>query len=549
MSSVASVVVLDELRRAREAYERRAWVSAYDALSSASAEGDDLPAADFERLGVAALLAGRQNDCVQALQRAHRLHREADDLPAAARTAFDLAIVLLQGGEAAVASGWLSRCRRLAEELGEDCHELGYALNLELLQRIFTGQLEGTLELAERVTDHGRRYADPDLLTQGLNAQGRLLLYSGRVREGLELLDEAMLEVATGEVSPIFAGHVYCSLIEACQELGDWGRVAGWTSALTRWIDEQPELVLFTGQCAVHRGQLMRVAGAYDEALEELAHAVERYRLAGTLDAAGLALAERATVLRLRGQLDAAESAYEEAIGLGLDPQPGLALLWLARGRSAAAVSAVRRLLAEPRDPVHRTQVLPGCVEVLVAAGEVSDAVAPAQELAGLAGAFGCPALLASAAYADALVRLARDEPAEAITAVREAAGHWAGLDARHEVARCRVLLGRALDAVGDHESARGELAAAQRELEAMGARGEARVVAALLRPTLPAGLSAREVEVLRLVARGRSNPQIAAELVLSEKTVARHLSNIFTKLEVSSRTAAAAYAFEHDLV
>lgn len=375
-----------------------------------------------------------------------------------------------------------------------------------------------------------------------------MLLYGGRVPEGLALLDEAMAEVSTGRVSPAFAGHIYCSLIDACQELGDWGRVAGWTRELTRWIDHQPELVLFTGQCAVHRGQLMRVAGAYDEALEEFAAAVERYQRVGTPVAAGLALAERGAVLRIRGDLDAAESAYEGAIALGADPQPGLALLWLAHGRTAAAAGAVRRLLAEPRSPVHRTQILPAAVEVLVATGSAEEAAAAAEELAALADAFACPALEGAAGHATALVCLATGDAAGALASARDGVARWQSLEARHDVARGRVLIGRALVALGDLHSGRAELQAAVRELEAVGALPDARAAAALLHPTAPGGLSTREVEVLRLVASGRSNPQIAAELVLSEKTVARHLSNIFTKLDVSSRTAAAAYAYEHDL-
>jgi ATP/maltotriose-dependent transcriptional regulator MalT len=538
--------VLEELRKAREAYERRAWVTAYDALTGA---GDDLPAEDFERLGTAAMLAGRHNDCVQAWQRAYRRHLDAGDRLAAARSAFVLATVLLQAGETAVGGGWLARCSRIVDEVGGETVERGYVLHAALLQKIFTGQHDGVLELAERVTAHGRRYDDADLLAGGLNAQGRMLLYGGRVQEGLALLDEAMAEVSSGRVSPVFAGHVYCSLIDACQELGDWGRVAGWTRELTRWIDHQPELVLFTGQCAVHRGQLMRVAGAYDEALEEFAAAVERYQRVGTPVAAGLALAERGAVLRIRGELDAAESAYEGAIALGADPQPGLALLWLARGRTAAAAGAVRRLLAEPRSPVHRSQVLPAAVEVLVAAGSVEEAAGLAEELGGLADAFGCPALMGAAGYAVALVGLAAGDAAGALASARTGVARWQPLEARYDVARGRVLVGRALLALGDLHSGRAELEAAGRELQALGARPDARAVAALLHPSLPAGLSAREVEVLRLVASGRSNPQIAAQLVLSEKTVARHLSNIFAKLDVSSRTAAAAFAYEHELV
>ncbi len=174
----------------------------------------------------------------------------------------------------------------------------------------------------------------------GLNSQGRLLLYTGRVAEGLALLDEAMVGVAAGEVSTIFAGNVYCSMIEACQEIADFDRAARWTSTLTAWCDQQPGLVPFTGQCAVHRGQIMRAQGAFDEALTEFDFAVRRYRDGGALDAIGLAMAERGDVLRVRGDLPGAAAAYDKAISLGQSHSRA----WLCCGSRRAA----RRPLSPP---------------------------------------------------------------------------------------------------------------------------------------------------------------------------------------------------------
>jgi DNA-binding NarL/FixJ family response regulator len=539
--------VVDDLLRARVAYDRRDWLAAYGGLSEAG--GDEFTAEDFTRLATAAYLVGRRNDCVQALQRAHQLHFDSGAVLAAVRSAFWLALVLMTSGETAVGGGWVGRAQRLLADVEGDVVERGYVAIHVMYRHIFASDFGTALALAMQVTDYGRRFADPDLTAMGLNAQGRILLYTGRVPDGLALLDEAMIGVAAGEVSTIFAGNVYCSMIEACQEIADFDRAARWTSVLTTWCDEQPGLVPFTGQCAVHRGQIMRARGAFDEALTEFDLAVRRYRDAEALDAAGLAMAERGDVLRLRGDLAGAAAAYETAGTFGYEPQPGLALLWLAQGRTAAAVAAVGRLLGEAADPVHRSRLLPAAVEIILVDGQADAAAGLAVELRSIAASFGCPSVQARADHASAEVALATGDPAAALALLRRERGVWERLGARYDTARCRVLLGRALRALGDNESAITELTAARRTLAELGARPAEHEAAALILPTLPGGLTEREVEVLRLVATGKTNPEIAALLVLSEKTVGRHLSNIFTKINVPTRTAAAAFAYEHRLV
>lgn len=374
-----------------------------------------------------------------------------------------------------------------------------------------------------------------------------MLLYLGRVPDGLALLDESMVGVAAGEVSAIFAGNIYCSMIEACQEIADFDRAAHWTAALTTWCAGQPGLVPFTGQCAVHRGQIMRAQGAFEEALTEFGLAVQRYLADHTPGAAGLAMAERGDVLRIHGDFTGAQAAYERAIGFGHEPQPGLALLWLAQGRAGAAAAAIRRLLSEAGDPVRRSQLLPAAVEVLLATGQHDQAAAAAAELESIAGSFGCPSVQARADHAAALAAVESGDPAAAMP-LRRARAVWERLGGRYETARCCLLLGRALRALGDEQSGVTELAAARRSFAELGAAPAEREAAVLITPVYPSGLTAREVEVLRLVAAGKSNPEIAALLFLSQKTIARHLSNIFTKLDVNSRTAAAAFAYEHHI-
>ncbi|MFE3545746.1 LuxR C-terminal-related transcriptional regulator [Nocardia sp. NPDC059177] len=538
--------VVDCLRRAREAYERREWVAAFDTLSGTDAgllHGDD-----FARLATAAYLTGRTNDSIQAMQRAYQLHLDAGDPLAAVRCAFWLAMTLLTTGESAVGSGWVARAERLLEQAPGDVAEHGYVCVAVLFRHLTAGEYAEAACCADRVTDYGRRFGCADLVAMGLSAQGRLAIYAGRVREGLALLDEAMAHVAADGVSTLFAGHIYCSLVEACQEISDFARMEQWTVALTSWCADQQGLVLFTGQCAVHRGQLMRVHGAYDAALEEFGLAVRRYLAAETVAPAGLASAERGDVLRIRGAFAEADAAYTAAIGYGHDPQPGLALLWAARGRTAAAVATTRRLVAETPDPVHRSQVLPAAVDILLAARETADAAELSTELTAVAAGFDCAALRATAARAAGCVATATGDHATAVTELRRAARLWSALDVPYETARSRTDLGRALRALGDEGSAGLEFDAARRVFARLGAAPAEAEATRLLAPTTPGGLTAREVEVLRLVAAGRSNPQIAAQLVLSEKTIARHLSNIFTKLDVTSRTAAAAFAYEHDL-
>ena len=546
--------IVEDLERARRAYEGREWAVAYDRLSAAAQAADEpgataLGADELLALATAAYLVGDSDASIRALQRGYRLQTDSANILGAVRFAFWLAMVLSVRGEGAVSSGWAARAERLLADQPDDVVERGYLHIHDFFRYLAAGDFPGALRVAEAMGETARRFGDPDLLAQSLVCKGRLLIYSGRVPEGLALLDEAMVGVAAGELSPIFAGNVYCAMIEGCQEVMDFGRASAWTTALTRWCDTQPDLVPFTGQCAVHRGQILRLHGAFGEALEEFNDACRRYAAAGSQAAAGLALSEGGDVLRIRGDYAAAEAAYDEAAGFGYEPQPGRALLLLARGRTPAAVAAVRRLLAETGDPVHRSRQLAAAVEVLIAGGHVDDATTTAVELNGIAESFGCAGLRATAAYCMALVALESNEPDRALPAARTAMQLWNGLQARYEVARAKVLVGRAFRLLGDEDSAAAELTSAAKAFVELGAAPARQEAEKLLHREIAGGLTGRELEVLRLVASGNSNTEIANRLVLSDKTVARHLTNIFTKLDVPSRTAAAAYARDHDLL
>ena len=537
--------IVDELIQGREAYRRHEWRAARDRLSAPDL--DTLDPADLHALATAAYLVGDVETCVQAWQRSFQVHHDDGDHLAAAQDASWLTFALVRVGNEAAAKGWQARAARLLESESDDVPELGFLQMNQMFEQVFSGHFEEAFQLAINVAESGRRHRQPDLIAVGLMCQGRLTMYSGRVPEALTLLDEALALVAAGEVTPIIAGTAYCTMVDACQEIDDYRRMTDWTRMLTNWCEQQPDLVAFTGQCAVHRAQIMRVHGAWPDALEELELAQARYE-AQDLGEVGVVHYERGEVLRLQGELDGAAAAYDAADNHGHDPQPGLTLLWLSQGRVDAAVAVVRRLLDEVLDPVHRSRLLSAATEVLIAGGDLDGASAAADELDQIATSFGLVALSASAAYARGSVALARSEPAEAVPQLRLAWRTWLDLGARYHAAWARTRIGQAFRAMGDEDSARAELVVAGRTFDDIGAvpaRGE---VERILGGGRPDGLTARELEVLRLVAAGRTNPQIAAELFLSEKTVARHLSNIFGKTNVTSRTAAAAYAFQHQL-
>ncbi len=543
--------IVDDLQRARSAFERRDWAVAYEQLTAVDREpgATGLGPDELGTLATAAFLLGDSDGCIRALQRGYRQQIEAGDVLGAIRFAFWLARVLNGRGEGAVGNGWAARAERLLVDQPQDVVERGYLRIHDFFRCLDHADFPGALEVGEDIVAIARRHGDPDLLAQGLVCKGRLLLYSGRVPEGLALMDEAMVGVAAGELSPIFAGSVYCAMIEGCQEVLDFGRASAWTAALTRWCDSQPDLVPFTGQCAVHRGQILRLHAAYPEALAEFEDACRRYEASGSDVAAGLALGERGDVLRIRGEFAAADASYDAAAGFGYEAQPGRALLMVARGRVPGAIAAVRRLLAETGDPVHRSRVLAGAVEVLLAGDALPEAEAAAGELLTIATGFGCAGLRASAAYCSALVALADDDPDRALPHARTAARLWGELRAPYELARAKVLVGRAVRLLGDDDSASAELTAACRSFAEVGAEPARQGVERLIGRSTAGGLTGRELDVLRLVAVGNSNAEIAERLVLSDKTVARHLTNIFAKLDVPSRTAAAAYARDHDLL
>jgi ATP/maltotriose-dependent transcriptional regulator MalT len=538
------------LERGRDSYADRAWADAYAHLGRAD-EAEPLGPSDLHLLATAAYMLGRDEEWAAAHERAHHLHLETGDAEQAARAAFWIGLGFVLRGEFGPAEGWFGRAQRILEEHGADCVERGFLLIPYGFGLLSAGDGAAAGAAASDAAAAGRRFGDRDLCALALLLEGQAAAIDARVSEGLALLDEAMVAVTTEDLSPVVSGLVYCAVILTCQEVFEVRRAREWTLALDRWCRQQPDMLAFTGRCRVHRAEILQLGGAWPDALEEARLAGQRF-VETNNRTVGLALYREAELLRLQGDLEGAEEAYRAASRAGWEPQPGLAQLRLAQGRVDVAVAAIRRAAVEGGDPLRRAGLLPAYVEIMLAAGETDEARSACDELETLARRYSSAMLDAIAAYERGAVELAGGDARRALERLRRALEFWRTLEVPYEVARARVLIGEACRALDDSEACALELEAALADLLELGATPDAARVEQLLegrRKGAGHDLSPRELEVLRLVAAGKSNREIAGALVISEHTVARHVQNIFAKARVSSRAAATAFAFEHDLV
>lgn len=534
----------------REAFRKRAWATVFERLAEADLERP-LEPEDLLLLGQAAQLIGREAEAADLLARTHQAFLSRGDIQFAARCAFWMGFQYLLAGEFAKSGGWLSRAARLLDGQPE-CVENGY-LMLPVAYRAFhSGDTTTAHATFLQATSIGQRFADPDLMALALQGQGRALIRRGEISRGVALLDEAMVAVVAGEVSPLSAGGVYCSVLDACGEIFDLRRAQEWTSALERWCESQPDLVPYRGHCLIRRAELLQLHGSWADALDWAERATEWLARPSPRPAVGSAYYQVGEIQRLRGMFAEAEESYRLAGQWLRNPGPGTALLQLARGRTEAAHAAIRRMAEEVQETCPRCRVLDAYVEIALAAREIAEAGVAATELAETAERHDVPFLRALSRRACGAVLLGQGNPRAALLELRKSYALWCDLEVPYEACRARLLIAAACRALGEQEDARLELDAAREGLARLGAEPDLARVDALLGSvgsSAECPLTEREVGVLRLVAAGLTNREIAGKLEISEKTVARHLSNIFTKLNLSTRTAAAAYAYDHGLV
>ena len=533
------------LAEARSACDDRRWGDARRRFAAVAT--DPMGVDDLDAFATASYLTGYDEDAFELWTRAHQRCLDEGTVHRAAHFGMRLTQCLGFKGDLPRCAGWVERTARLLEEAQIDCVEQGYLEHALAMGAVFMdGDLPAALEHFQQAGKVGARFSSRELVTLAHIGEARMRIYLGDVRGGVVLLDEAMVSIEAGELSPLSTGDAYCTVIDACDELADVARVRAWTASMTRWCDTHQELVLYRGHCFIHSASVLAVLGRWPDALTAARQACER--LAGPVPAVlGSAACLEADILRLLGELDEAEAAYVRANELGQQPQPGLSLLRLEQGRVEQAQGMVRRATAEAEDPIARSRLLPATVDIELAAGDVDAAGRASEELRVIANELGSPMLKAIAARGAGAVLLRGGDPTGALLELRRAAEAFRDIGAPVELARARLLIAEACRGVGDEDTAVLESAAAEAALEAC-RRAEGTTTP--LGPTAPPdGLTGRELEVLLRLARGETNRVIGDELFISEKTVASHVSHIFTKLGVTSRSAATAYAYDRGLI
>jgi len=551
LESELSIVPVDALPHARATYDRQLWRQAYELFSATDRE-ESLGADDLDRLATCALMIGNESESVDIWAKAYHEFLARGAVEQAARCAFRIGYGLAFRGQMAHASGWLARARRVLDDAAADSVVRGYLMLPDAIRAALAGEFARSHELFIQAEAIGQRFGDGDLMAFGRQGQGRTLIKMGRLAEGVALLDEVMVAVTAGELMPMSMGDIYCSVIDACSEIFDLRRAVEWTAALEKWCEAQSDHIPYRGMCLIHRAEILQLQGSWSDALGEAERACDRLLVPPPRPAAGRACYQRGELHRLRGEFDKAEASYRQAAELGRKPQPGLALLRLAQGDAEAALGSIRLAVEQAHSPVVRSRMLGAFAEILLAVNDTESARGAARELEEIAESLDAPFLRAAAAHCAGAVELADGNAERALAALHNALDIWRDLEAPYEEAKTRVLIALASRAVGDEETAALELDAARGMFERLGASNDiARLEQWARRDSsrTPTRLTARELEVLGLVATGKTNRAIADALGLSEKTVARHVANIFTKLGLTSRAAATAYAYRNRLV
>lgn len=535
------------LGTAREHHHASRWVRACEEYAAAD-RATPLAVDDLEAWAESAQVVGRIDEALAVLTRCFELRAEAGEIHAATRATYWLwSAHIFARGEFATAAGWVEQARSLAEERGSG--EYGWLLIPRAYGCIGKGDYATAEGLLHRATELGLGRGDVDLITIATTMRGRASLKLGSLESGLALLDQAMVRILTRATSPRTTSVMYCAAIGSCYEVQEIARATEWSVALDHWLGTLPQLGgAYFGNCRIYRALLMRLRGEWSRAEAELEQTCRDLAVDGRL-VVGHAWYELGELRRLQG-LPGVEEAFEQATAFGHAAQPGLSLYRLGQGDAQAAAAGLRRVLAERELAGDRLALLPAAVEIALSAGRIDEAKDIITELENTAQTYPTTAMRAILEAARGAVALREDRPADALARLREAAHRWRELDAPYETAQVGARIAEGCRALGDEEGALMELRAALATFERLGARPDASRVRGLLssQNTQLAVLSPRETDVLRLIATGETNAEIAAQLFLSERTVHRHVSNILIKLDVRSRTSAATYAVRHGL-
>jgi DNA-binding CsgD family transcriptional regulator len=434
----------------------------------------------------------------------------------------------------------------------QDCPEKGFLLIPHALSELSSEQGAKAQQLFEMIASVGEQFRNIDLIALGRLGQGQALILQGEIAKGIKLLDETMITVETEEVFPLVNGIVYCAVIETCRGVWDLERAKEWTAALTRWCEAQPDIVPFRGECLVRRAEIFQFHGEWPKALEETMEACFMLIENHDESAAGEAYYRQAELHRLFGNFKEAEDCYQEAAKRGRNPQPGLALLRLSQLQNDAAETSIRNILLVTKDPKRRAELLPAVVQIMIAVKHNEEAMQAAMELCGIAMDFNVPYLLAMGAYWQGKAFLANGNVEPALEQSVKALKFWNTLNLPYESACTRELKGMIYLELNDKDNSDAELMAAKWVYEQLGAMPDLGRINRLLNSEKnhdTHGLTLRELQVLRLVASGNTNKAISAALFISERTVDRHVSNIFNKLGVSSRVEATTFAIKNQML
>ena len=532
----------DELLAARDAYSHGDWRAAYDHFGRAH-EAAELNTDDLSSYGMAAWRLGYGRESIQLSEQAFNRLIAEDNTQNAAMKAAEVALQWFNGGDLTITRVWLNRARRLLEKSPDD-QTLAYLLYIDALLSIYEGQYDAGSARADELQEVTRRLNAPGFNALGFTASGLVKLANARTTEAFADLDEAMMPVLASQVPVDWAGDIYCAVIHECYRLGDMNRMKTWTAAMEKWC-EGPEVAAswYGTTCEIHKWQLLSATSDYLELEQRVVGAlaaIEDFHAA----TAGEGHSELGDLRRRMGDIDGARAAFARSREIGWEPQPGEALLRCQLGEAAGAANDLRMQMDAEQDPISRIRLLPAAVEIALARNRVDEAAQYCTELEEGAEKFDSPGFRAWALHARGAVLIKQNRAAEALPILQDALRRYRATQRRYEMAQTYEWMAQAHQAIGDNESAASDTANAESIYQQLGAKpsrtddGE-----------LPGGLTKREAEVLACIAAGASNREVAKKLFISEKTVGRHLANIYVKLGVSSRTAAAAWAHENKVL